>query len=1188
MKRLPTQENLSHSSPKLRIAIPTPTVMMPLWRSFGFLLAILLFGITFCQAQMDQGTISGVAVDNTGAVIPGVLVTLTNTDTSLVLTTHSDARGEYIFSPIKIGNYKVSGSSAGFQTSVQENIHLDVQGHLNITLTLQPGAISETVTVTEAPPLLQTQESSVGQVMSAQTINDTPLNGRNWVYIAHLAAGVAPSNGARGNGKGDFNANGQRSEQNNFILDGIDNNYVAPGYLSASSYVVQPPPDALGEFKLQTSDYSAEFGHAAGAVVNATTKSGTNDIHGDLWEYFRNDVLDARDFNALTIPKYRENQFGATLGMPIIKDKLFFFGYAENNRVIFGSTLTETVPSVLMRQGDFSELLDTTKSPTGVKIQLYEPGSAGTTPLTCNGVNNVACPGQINQVAKTILNLYPLPNTNGSKILNNYTQNFNDVDNTWQWGTRIDWNISSKDQMFLRFSYSNERAFYASPLGQILDGGSFGTDGQNIVFDENVAASETHIFTPTLTNEIRFGYNWGVFKLLQSNANTDLSANLGLGGIPYQPSTGGLPLMNISQISAAGTPGFLPNQNVADNYQILDNVIKVFAGHTIKMGVDFEPIRAISLVPPAARGTYTYNGLFTSKPGTASTGYGAADFLLDQMNAATLSNANLYHNAHWYRAAYVQDDWRANRKLTLNLGLRYEFFQPSKEIDGRLASFVRTSAIIPGASTATLTYTKKYQGQFLSPTFLNYLTANHVTTQYSDNLSLTNAQKTNFSPRVGFAYSMDAKTVVRGGYGIFFGGLESIGGPGFLENYPFQFTSSFPRPSSACSAGNCPSNGISLNTGFQQEITQGLENFVSQPSFVGTDPDRKTPYAESYNLTIERSLNNNTVASIGYVGSVNRHLQIIRNINAAAALIAPNLNASTVEPFPTLGGITQNSYFGNANYNSLQTRLERRLNNGLGFLATYTYSHALDDARPPLGTNGESGYRAPNIIGFEEDYTNSSWDTRHRFSFNGYYDLPFGKGHRWMNNSRLLDELLGQWSSDLEFMAQTGFPFTVSTNLGSAGPNGATAEAIRVRNPFAPGGSPDPTNSSITCAQQTRTKQHWYNPCAFANPPIADFSVPGTQYTGAAALPYLGGRMDSVEGPGYERINLSLFKRFATFRENYLEFRADIFNVLNTPAYGTISPANNSTNGGQITAPRFFQNLTPDARFIQLSAKYVF
>lgn len=280
----------------------------------GLLLGCVLFTGRHAWCQEDQGTITGVVQDKAGAVIPHAPVTLTNTDTGLVLQAKTDGNGIYNFSPIKIGHYTASASSPGFQKTTQLHLHLDLQERLNVVLVLAPGAVTQTVTVSTAPPLLQTQQGSVGQVVSTRTINNTPLNGRNWVYIAQLTAGVAPAVGSRGQGTGDFVANGQRAAQNNFILDGIDNNTNVIDFMNGQSYLVRPPPDALAEFKLDTSAYSAEFGHSAGAVMNASIKSGTNQIHGDFWEYFRNDVLNARDFNALTVPKYRENQFGAALG----------------------------------------------------------------------------------------------------------------------------------------------------------------------------------------------------------------------------------------------------------------------------------------------------------------------------------------------------------------------------------------------------------------------------------------------------------------------------------------------------------------------------------------------------------------------------------------------------------------------------------------------------------------------------------------------------------------------------------------------------------------------------------------------------------------------------------------------------------------------------------------------------------
>ncbi len=1160
---------------------------------FAILCGIELLAPTPIFGQMDQGAITGVVQDASGAVISQSNVTLTSIDSGLVLKTTTDANGVYTFSPIKIGNYSISANSPGFAVTTQEHIHLDLQARLNIVLTLKPGAVSDTVTVSTAPPLLQTQSGSVGQVMSTEVINNIPLNGRNAVYVAQLAAGVVQGVGGRGVGTGDFSANGQRPTQNNFILDGIDNNTAVPDFLNGSSFVVNPPPDALAEFNIQTNSYSAELGHSAGAVMNTSVKSGTNQIHGSLWEYIRNTALDAKDFNAPTIPTYHENQFGATLGAPILRNKLFFFGYAEANRIVFGQTSTQSVPSALMRTGNFSELLNPSLTSQGAAVTLYQPGSAGTQLLACNGQQNVICPGNINQVALNLLKLYPQPNTNGANLYNNYVVNTNAIANTWQWGTRFDWNISPKDQTFVRFSYVNSPSNYPAPLGPILDGGSYGTDGKVINQADNLAFSETHLFSPTLINEVRFGYNYGNFGFQQATFNTpDLAASLGLGGIPSGGQLGGgLPLVSLSGITGFGQPGFYPNHKSEDVYEILDNVTKILGNHSLKAGILLQSVRFPFFSPPNARGTYSFGGFFTSSPGKANTGYGVADFLQNEMASASVPAYQHLDFSHWTRGAYIQDDWRVTSKLTLNLGLRYDYYQPLKEVAGQFANFYM-QALGPASGQATLTYTKAQQNTTLSPVFLNLLAANHVAVQYTGNSTLVNGQNLNFSPRFGFAYSVDDKTVIHGGYGIFFGGIENTGGPETLQNYPFQFTSNFPR-ATTCTPGNCATNGIRLETGFSSYLSGGLINLIATPSFAGSQPNIKNPYTQSYNLSVQRAISNDLVATLAYVGDVSRHLVVNVNTNAAEALIDPRLNTQTVQPFPAFGSVATNEYAGISSYNSLQAKMEKRYANGLSFLTTYTWAHSLDDASQPLGG---IGYRGINLIGIRGDYTNSQADVRHRLTFNGYYQLPFGRGKKFLSSrGGILNALAGDWAADVQFTAQTGFPFSVGTNLGNAGPNGGSANAILVRNPFAPGGTPDASNPSITCAATTRNKAHWYNPCAFANPArafpnaaVAGSPVSTTRIIGLAASPYLGGRFNTIYGPGYERVNTSLFKRVQTFREQYLELRADIFNVLNTPAYGNPSTTSDATTGGQITGPRSFQSFTPDARFIQLSAKYVF
>lgn len=1156
---------------------------------------VFLVSPTSLRAQLDQGEIAGQVRDTGNAIIRNAEVRLVNTETGVIFLVKTNADGLFNFPSIRIGNYNLTVSSDGFRTLVHDDIHLNLQQHLRYNLVLQPGDVSDKITVTSDEPVLQSQDASVGQVITTDTINATPLNQRNWVYIAQYTPGVAPSHGSRAAGNGDFYANGQRAEQNNFVLDGVDNNAYAPDYLNGASYSTLPPPDALAEFKIQTANYSAEFGHSAGGVVNASIRSGSNQIHGSVWEYFRNDILNARNFNALTIPKYRQNQFGGTLGLPILKNKLFVFGYTEANRIVFGQTGTYTVPTPLMRQGNFTELLSPSLTGSAQAVTLYQPGSAGTQALQCNGQANVICPNQVNAVAAKLFSLFPAPNANGAKTYNNYVTNTNATSNSFQFGVRTDWNISSKDQTFARYSYVKIPSMYPPPLGSMLDGGGYGSDGSVVNLSQTFAFSETHVFNSGFINESRYSYNYGDYEFLQSNYDKDVATPLGLGGVPTGPNFGGLPAFSVGGVSSFGTPGYFPAGKHTNEYQLLDNVTKLIGKHSIKFGADFQSIRVnLNSTYSYPRGGYNFSGRYTSIPGQSYTGYGAADFLLDQMASTGVSYTTPAHLSRWYRSAYFEDDWRITPKLTLNLGVRYDNFQPFKELDGQQATFNPTAPLNPGSSAGVYTYPAQDRGVTLAPVFLNYLSSSNVTVGYSNNPFLTDMGKANFGPRIGFAFSPDARSVIRGGYGIFYGGLDLQVDDGIPAAYPYRFNSSYPQPT-VCTPGNCPSNGITLENGLTAAISAGLINAVATPSFNGVAPNLPPAYSMNYNFSVEHAFRSDLVATIGYVGTGNRHLGVNLAINSPAALTDPRLSSALVEPFPKLGGITVGYDIGTASYNSLQAKLQKRLAHGLSFLATYTYAHALDNAPEILGSTGDAGYRNVNLTGIGSEYSNSPWDVRHRVTLMGFYALPFGEGRQFLNRAGVANFLLGGWSTDLTFAAQTGQPFTVNTDLGSAGPNGGSAHAIMIRDPFKPGGTPDPSNPGITCAQKTRTLQHWYNPCAFANPPlafpaaaVAGSPVSNTQIVGAAALPYLGSPRNNMHGPGYERINLSIFKDFHLYREGGLQFRTDVFNVFNTPAYGVPSTTDNSTNGGLITAPQTFQNFSPDARFFQFSAKVRF
>jgi hypothetical protein len=1282
-----------------------------------------VFSARMAFAQADQGAITGVVKDATGAVIPGAQVTLTNTDTNFVLQGKSGPQGEYVFSPIKIGNYTVSATATGFETTTQENVHVNIQDRLYIPVVLKLGAAKETVTVTSAPPMLQHENGTVGQVMDTETINNTPLNGRNWVYIAQLTAGVAPglaAGGARGGNTGDFSANGQRTTQNNFILDGVDNNVNVDDFQNGASYNVRPPPDALAEFKIDTSNYSAEFGHSAGAVVNASIKSGTNQIHGDVWEYVRNNIFDGADWDAGgVVPAYHENQFGATLGLPIWKNKFFYFGDAEANRIAFAQPDPGlTVPTPSMRNGDFSELFDANMNSAGNPVGIFAPNTGGQLPLTQGGgavanpggpcsystangyvgngcsvlawnagtpgqgftgptTTNVLSPGDpsvggmMDIVAQEVLNHYPLPNAGGWNKANlstpdsgqsyaNYNVNLPIHDDTFQWDQRLDWNLSAKNQSYARYSYTHEQTSYAPPLGPILDGGGFGSDGTVFNLAQNFMASDTHIFSPTVVNEFRFGYNWGLYEYSQLNSGTPADSLIpGMGGVPFTGfagPNGGLPSLRIVGLTAAGASHDTPSTERQNVYQILDNVTKIHHNQSFKFGVQLESIRTAFAQSTYPRNGYNFNGEYTGKDygsganygGISNTGTGAADMLTDNMGNIKMSpgwDTEYYRN---YRAAYIQDDWKLNSRMTVNLGLRYDFIQPDSSKAGNLANFIIGSQSLTaegqgvggGDAIGTGHYVLPAQvanSAVLASSFVSGLQGNSINIQYTNANphSLVSVQHYNFGPRIGFAYQIDPKTVVRSGYGMFYGAIEAPGGAELETNYPFSYTvvvnNQYLTQYGACDPNTqggafninsgCPSNstadanytttpspGASVPTGltplaYATTIESGASGFLNNGGIAAygtssgvamSDSNIKTPYTQSYNLTVEREVSKDMVASVAYVGNNAKHT--FAGTNPLGPLAVTNPSELSTQAFPTLSlSASAEQWIGESMYNGLQAKLEKRYSDGLSFLASYTWSHAMDDAGNP-GIGGGPPYRNTNLIPLKQEFTSSNYDTRQRVTVNGFYDLPFGTGRKYLQQGGLLDYLVGGWSTSLTWTAQTGIPFTVITGGGNfQGADGFNQlNAIKVGNPFKGGGSIPAANlDSSACPATVRNRTNWYNPCAFIDPKPGSNIPLGTLLTDLSdAIAYSGSKANQIHGPGWERINMSGFKNFKTLHGQYVQVRADAFNLFNTPSWGQPSGdggANDlSATGGLITGVQSFQLHTPDARFFQLAAKYVF
>ncbi len=1205
----------------------------PKLRAALLVLAIVCFaGLQRGQAQIDQGAITGMVSDSTGRAIQGASVTVMNQATGLSLQQHTGGNGTYRFSPIKIGLYTLTVASPGFATQRQENIRVDVSQTVGLNLTLQPGSVTESVSVSSTAEL-QTEEASTGQVFTTSQLNDLPLLDRNYLFLAQLSTGVnAPNQGnTQTSGSGAFASNGSRVSQNNFILDGVDNNSNMQDFLNGATYAVRPPPEALEEFKIESSDYSAELGRSTGAAVNASIKAGTNAFHGSLWEYLRNDRLTALNynFNAPTSePRtaYHSNIFGATLGGPIFKDKLFFFADAQGTRIsVFQPQQTNlTVPTAAERNGDFSEMLNPALTNGNGSITLYKPGGNVTptiggaetgkdpsrylacpsaTPVYATSVpgQNVICPGNVNPIAKTIMNLFPLPNQGvAGQVVQNYTapptasQN-----NTTQYDARVDYNFSSKDQAFGRYSYANNPSIYTPPLG-VLDGGNFGSDGADTNYAKSGIVSETHFFSPTLVNEFRVGYNYLHASYLPADAQTNVAAKYGLGGIPFGPSLGGFPTIYFNGGGSnfgIGIPSYEPSDEKQDVIEFIENVSKTWGKHFIKTGVNIQHVRFYGLQSPDSTGYQGFKGTYTSDPGDVSgaiTGAGLADFTLDLENYAQLNSTTPVTDLRWYNAAYVQDDWKILPTLTLNLGVRWEYTQPFVALHDFQANFIGNYAGMNQGSGTFLI--PQSQSNYPIPSFLSTdFAKDNITIKYTSNPSLVNPDHHEIAPRIGFAYQPIPKLVVRGGFGIFYGGQENIGlGLNLYNNPPFFLTSNFnPTPNQCYNTPTtgvvCPTNGQTLETGFGAAATSNtaLEANAQLPTLFQQDQNAKSTYTESYNLTVQQALTPTISFSLGYQGNVSRHLRVSYAANQYPGVIPYGANSQQYQPFYDFGNIIAVTNEGIGNYNSLQAKLEKRYSNGLSFLAGYTWAHSLDDAVQPIqGTDGGQAGN-PAFLGLKFEYGASNTDVRHRFTFSPQYDLPFGRGKQFLNHGGLVDQVIGGWKTAAIFQVQTGTPV-------------ALPQLFRVSDPFAPGGTPNAvTQRNEECAAQTKTIQHWFNPCAFAQAPTAyatqadyDAAVAAggnaVLLSQAGTLPYgQRGRL-TVTGPGFNRLDMSLFKSFRIpYRESAFELRADGINVMNTPSFGDPSTSVTGGSAGSINSTRF-SGLLPDGRVIQVAGRLTF
>ena len=1212
------------------------TVVVALWLAIAVFLPVSLF------AQVDTGGVTGTVTDRTGAVVPGAKITLTNNATSIAETTESTATGTYSFSGMRPATYTLRAELRGFETFVAKGIEVHVQQIATVDIPLAAGAVSQEVTVTAAAPLLQAESASVGQTITSRTVNDLPLQTRDWASLAQLSAGVNtapvgnPSSDSGASTSAYFSVDGINLWQNDFRLNGINDNIEMYGGSSVgSNAAITPPPDAIQEFKLQSGDYNAEFGHSTGAVINAAIKSGTNSFHGDVWEYWRNEDLNANlFFNGASHqprPEYRQNLFGATLGGPIFRDKTFFFGDYQGGRYVLPVPATSTVPTTNMINSGYTNLQDmfvmntgtatdalgrvfphgtvldpattrqvnagavdpvtgltnTSSSAIFVRDPFYNNGGntsvAGITNFTTlTQYMNMIPANRIDPNAVSLLGVFPAPNVATSNDNNNFSWTPKEPQTTNSYDIRIDQNFNANNTLFGVY----DRSLISYSVPSSLPGVAVGeTGGRNDSFPAYAfAVGYTHIFTPTFTNEMHVGMVHAD-KLQQSvfGDTFGIPAKYGIQGIPQVANNGGLPPITFASSSGGnvlthiGVGNYTPTLQYVYSIEGEDNVTKVYRNHNFKMGVQIVDIIGNISQPPQGRGDINFNGQYSDIPNKNASTNGLADMLLVPIPAtvpngvnnvgglSSFSGSNIAStdDQRWYDGAYFQDDWKVTPDLTLNLGLRWDYFTPYSEVNGRQANFVPSG----GNGTPGVYYmSNKGCAVPRSASFNTLLATSNITLDCVSSLTLGNAQKTNFAPRLGFAFRITPKFVARGGYGIAYGALGNLGYGGTLgTNYPFVYTSTFNSPDS-----NHP---LLLNNGNTATMEQAFTTInLSDPTInsgvglnlYGRQYNFQTPYVQMVNLTIQDQFTNHDAVQLGYVGTMGRHLDNLGYNNSPTEILPTSANPQNYIPYPNFArNATYETTNGTSSYNSMQLTYEHQLSYGLTMLANYTWSKCMSDQHTQASQNQQ--YRAEWLpdFGISADYALCDTDAANLVHLSGSWAVPYGRGQMYgASANAFADALLGGWNFNFIYTYQSGQPFTINCTPSTSA-FGCFANVVPGQNIY---GAPHNYN-------------RWININAFANPPAAT-TIGQTNYAP------LGGEGQQARGPGFNNLDSSIFKNF-TFTETIrLQFRAEAFNTTNTPQFANPSNTNlTSSNFGQITATRFPSQAS---RRLQLALKLFF
>lgn len=1083
------------------------------------LLALSLAGIA--SAQSDLASLSGLVNDRTGARIPGVKVLATLAGTNSKWETETNGSGAYSFTTLRVGTYRVTVQAPGFKTAVANGIELGVQQKSTLDLVMEIGPVTEQVTVEGQTSLLAFADSSLGQEIANRTIREIPLNGRNYLQLALLAPGVAPVSKNRwADNTSAFSANGLRYTMNTYALDGVDNTSQMLGLLSGGTEVVRPSVDAIQEFKIQTSNYSAEFGRGAGAVINVTTKSGTNQLHGTAYEFHRNAALDAKNFfdsKTAKIPAFVQNQFGGTLGGPIAKDKMFFFASWEGSRQRKGLTYRSTVPTLAQRAGDFGS------------VAMFDPATQHANPNGAGFVRDLFPGNRIprarwDPVAAKVAELYPLPTSAGAA--NNFTLNPKQVDDGNQTDTRWDHRISARDAMYARFSFLDRSAQIPGPLPYPAIGTLLPTSSDQQFKNKGLAIVQTHTFSPTLINEFRFGWARSQADFWPFSKDR-LSDQYGVSGGSTLATVTGLASFQPTGLAALGESPFLPNRQGSRTMQFLDSVSAVVGRHTLKGGADIRLAESPYESSVRSRGLFNFSGVYTQNPqARAGTGNSFGDFLLGLASNGAVANSVLGALQHRGYQFYVNDDWRITRKLTINAGLRWELITPFYEKDNHASNFILEP---DDPAFGTLVVAGSRGGSVASRALYNF-------------------DKNNMAPRLGLAYQLTDRTVVRSAAGIFYSPNELWGVVDHLvSNPPFRAEATFPSDQLA--------PNLVVKNGFPADA---LTRTQGAPSLVSFEQDFRSGYTGQWNFSLQHMLPGKIIVEAAYVGSSSVKLPVGRDINQplpGAGALAPRRR------FPQFGTITRFEDMGRANYHSLQLKLEKRYSERLGFLASYTFGKALE-LYQQRATPAATG-RAQNNLNLSTERGRTSNDVRQRLTLSTVFDLTPASGWRFAKGG-VAKVVLAGWQVSGIAALQSGLPFTVAAGFDPSNTGLAGTDARPNR--LGPG----------TLSASERTVERWFN--------ASDFAV-------QAANTFGNSGRNILDGPGLVNLDVGLSKQFALGEQVHLQFRAEAFNVSNTPQFDQPGGGTFETAGRPLlsfpTATAVARTIH-DSRQIQLGLKLIF